>query len=76
MAVSLSRVTSKYQATLPRPVREALGIGPGDSVAYEIERGVVRLRRATPLDLAYAQAVSKTLTEWASKLDDEAYVEL
>ena len=76
MAVSLSRVTSKYQATLPRPVREALGIRAGDSIAYEIERGVVRLRRATPLDLAYAQAVSKTLTEWESRADDEAYGEL
>lgn len=76
MAVNLSRVTSKYQATLPRPVREVLGIRAGDSVAYEIEKGVVRLRRATPLDLAYAQAVSKTLTEWDSKTDDEAYREL
>jgi len=76
MAVNLSRVTSKYQATLPRPVREALGIRAGDSIAYEIERGVVRLRRATPLDLAYAQAVSKTLTEWESRADDEAYGEL
>lgn len=76
MAVNLSRVTTKYQATIPRPVREALGLRPGDSVAYEIEKGVVRLRRATPVDLAYAQAVSKTLTEWDSKADDEAYREL
>ena len=76
MSVNLSRVTTKFQATLPRQVREALGIRPGDSVAYEVDKGVVRLRRATPLDLAYAQAVSGTLTEWQSKADDEAYGEL
>jgi len=76
MSVNLSRVTSKFQATIPRPVREALGIRAGDRVAYEVERGVVRLRRATPVDLAYAQAVSGTLTEWESKADDEAYRDL
>lgn len=76
MAANLSRVTSKYQATLPRPVRDALGIRPGDSVAYDIDKGVVRLRRATPVDLAYAQAVSATLTEWNSKADDEAFRDL
>jgi len=76
MSINLSRVTSKFQATIPRQVRETLGIRAGDSVAYEVEKGVVRLRRATPLDLAYAQAVSKTLTEWESKADNEAYGEL
>jgi len=73
MPVATSRVTSKYQATLPLPVRTALGIRPGDTVAYEIEKGAVKLRRATPLDLAYARAVESTLTEWDSPADDRAY---
>jgi len=73
MPVATSRVTSKYQATLPLPVRKALGIRPGDTVAYEIEKGAVKLRRATPLDLAYARAVESTLTEWDSAADDRAY---
>lgn len=76
MSTTLSRVTARYQATIPREVRQALGIRAGDRVAYEIERGVVRLRRATPLGLACAQAVSKTLTEWDSRADDAAYADL
>ena len=75
-SIVTSRVTSKYQATLPRPVRQALGIKAGDTVAYEIERGTVKLRRATPLDLAYTKALEKTLSEWDSPADDEAYREL
>jgi len=74
----MSRVTSKYQVTLPLRVRKALGIRPGDTVAYEIEKGAVKLRRstcrrATPLDLAYARAAESTLIEWDSPADDRAY---
>lgn len=74
--MEISKVSSKYQATIPRKVREVLGIRQGDAVIYEIENGVVNLRRATPMDLAYANAVSATLTEWNSKTDDRAYSDL
>ena len=72
----LSKVTSKYQATIPREIREFLGVRQGDAVAYSIEDGVVRLTRATPLDLAYHGAVAATLTEWESRADDSAYGDL
>jgi bifunctional DNA-binding transcriptional regulator/antitoxin component of YhaV-PrlF toxin-antitoxin module len=29
-----SRITSKSQTTIPRAVREALGVGPGDRLGY------------------------------------------
>ena len=70
---SVSRLTSKYQATIPLAIRTALGIGKGDAVAFELENGQVRLTRATPRDLAFAQAVEGTLSEWNSAADDEAY---
>jgi AbrB family looped-hinge helix DNA binding protein len=73
---TISKVTVKYQATIPQEVREFLGIKQGDTVTYEIEAGEVRLRRATPLDLAYHGAVAATLTEWNSKTDDDAYRDL
>ena len=39
-----SAVTSKGQTTLPKAVREALGIGPGDRVRYVIlDNGEVRI---------------------------------
>lgn len=75
-AVQISRVSSKGQVTLPKKVREAIGVGPGDAVAYDVSRGVVTLRRLEPIDLAFHAAVASTLTEWASKEDDEAYGDL
>jgi AbrB family looped-hinge helix DNA binding protein len=36
-----AKITSKGQLTLPREIRRALGVGPGDQVAFELtERGV------------------------------------
>ena len=75
-AVQISRVSSKGQVTLPKRVREAIGVGPGDAVAYDVNKGVVTLRRLEPIDLAFHAAVESTLAEWGSKEDDEAYGDL
>lgn len=72
----LSRLSSKGQVTLPKKVREAIGVRPGDAVAYEISKGVVTLRRAEPLDIAFHAALERTLEEWASPEDDEAFGDL
>lgn len=69
----LSKVTSKYQATIPLAVRRKLGLQPGDSVLFEIENDTVTVRRATAFDKEYARAIEGTLTEWLSREDDEAY---
>lgn len=73
-----SKMTRKYQATIPAPVREALGLKAGDSVAFDILPGHgVHVRKAGPLDLGYAHAVEETLAgEWLSAADEEAYREL
>ena len=44
-----SAITSKGQTTLPKAVREALGVGPGDRVRYVILENEVRLMPARPL---------------------------
>jgi antitoxin PrlF len=38
-----SRITSKSQNTIPKAVRDVLGVGPGDDVAYVIEGDRVTL---------------------------------
>lgn len=50
-----ARVTSKGQITIPKAVREALGIAEGDEVVFRVERHRAVLAR-TPnlLDLAGA----------------------
>lgn len=74
---AVSKLTSKYQTTIPAPVREALGLSAGDLLAYEVtESGSVVLRKWTPIDWGFAQAVESTLSEWASAEDEEAYRDL
>jgi AbrB family looped-hinge helix DNA binding protein len=73
---AISKVTTKYQATIPQEVREFLGVRQGDAVQYLIERGEVKLRRVTTPDLAYLAAVEKTRTEWDSAADNDAFRDL
>ena len=44
-----STITSKGQTTLPKPVREALGVGPGDRVRYIILGDEVRIIPMRPI---------------------------
>lgn len=44
-----SRITAKGQTTLPKPVREALGVGAGDRVRYVIADGEVRILAVRPV---------------------------
>jgi antitoxin PrlF len=76
MPIATSRLTRKYQATIPEAVREKLDLHAGDSIAFEIENNIVVVRKARPIDMAFAYAVADTLTEWASEHDEEAYRDL
>jgi len=68
------QLTSKYQATIPKQVREALHLKAKDKIIYEIlEDDTVVVRKASPLDLEYLNALKHTLSEWESAKDEEAY---
>ncbi len=73
----VSTMTSKYQATIPKRVREVLALGAGDRVEFFIEAGGdVRLRKAAPQD-ADLRALEATLSpEWDSADDDAAFAGL
>lgn len=76
MRTATSKLTSKYQATIPEPVRRALHLSAGDSIAFDIENNLIRIRKARPIDLAFAQSLEGTLSEWQSEEDEEAYRDL
>jgi AbrB family looped-hinge helix DNA binding protein len=42
--VATVSVTSKGQVTIPKQVRQALGITPGSKVEFDLDRGGARLR--------------------------------
>ena len=71
-----AKLTSKFQTTVPLAVRKVLNLRAGDLVGFEVIGDEIKLRRATPLDVAFAQALSGTLTEWSSAADDVAFADL
>ncbi len=72
-----SKLSSKGQVTIPKEVRESLGLEPGDFVTYEIaDNDSAILRRVEPYDASFHLAVSETLEEWGSEEDEEAFRDL
>lgn len=71
-----AKLTSKYQATIPEPIRKVLGLEAGDTVVYEVKGSQVTVRREIKLDKEYLEAISATLSEWDSAADEEAYGQL
>ena len=63
----VARLTSKGQVTLPKAVRDALGLEEGDHVVFRVEgRRAVLARSADLIELAGAVSVpaSKRGTAW------------
>lgn len=70
-------MTSKNQITVPSQIRETLGLEKGDTLVFEVDDdGAVSVRKALPLDGAFAGALSPLLSEWESSDDDEAFRDL
>lgn len=76
MKAVYSKLSAKTRTTLPKAVREALGVKPGDTLVYRIAKGKVTLAQAEPLDRAYLKALETTLSEWNSPEDAMAYDKL
>lgn len=76
MRTATSKLTRKYQATIPKSVREILHLQAGDAIAFDIEGETIRVRKARWLDLEFAEALEGTLSEWSAEEDEEAYRDL
>jgi len=76
MQTATSKLTRKYQATVPKIVRKKLKLNAGDVIAFEIEDETIKLRKARPIDMEFSRALVPTLSEWESENDEEAYNDL
>ncbi len=76
MQTAVSKLTKKYQATVPVAVRKKLKLNAGDTIAFEIDSDIIKLRKATPIDVEFSSALVPTLSEWESPNDEEAYNDL
>ncbi len=71
-----SRLSKKGQVTIPKAIREAVDLEPGDVITYEVGDGIIRIRRREPVDTAFHEELTKTLDEWNSPEDEEAFRDL
>lgn len=67
-----SRVSVKSQTVLPRMVRDALAIHPGDTLRYRLTDVGIVIDKAVP----ESDDPFVAFTEWASEADDKAYGDL
>ncbi len=68
-----SRLTTKAQTTIPQPVRAALGVQPGDELAYVIEADRVVILKAPIPTHPETDNPFVTFSEWESEADRLAY---
>jgi antitoxin PrlF len=70
-----SSMTSKGQVTVPKRIRDELGLRPGDSIAFSMENGCVTLRKAYPSlkDLMGSLPAREVpMDEWDEFVQDDA----
>ena len=72
--VIVSKLTSKAQTTIPKPIRAALKLHPGDELSYEILDGRVMLTKVKPG--TRPDDPFRTFEEWHSEADTTAYADL
>ena len=72
-----ARLTSKYQATIPKKIRQCLHLESGDEILYELlPDNTVMVRKTSPLDLEYLRSLNSTMNEWESDDDEQSYKNL
>ncbi len=72
--ITSSTLTEKYQASIPKEIRELLKLKKGDKIVYEIATdNTVTIRKAQPIDIEFLNALEPTLTEWQCAEDEEGY---
>lgn len=71
-----SKLTTKYQTTIPKNIRKKLNLENGDSIVFEEVDGIVFIRKMTPYDIEYTKALENTMSDWDNANDDEAFNDL
>lgn len=71
MKTATSKISEKGQTTIPKEIRDALGIHSGDLIQYEVEGNVIKLRKLDAEENIWLKSIETTLEEWHGSDDDD-----
>ena len=74
--MEFSRISARGQTTIPKRIRDAAKLRPGDVIAFQVEGEHLLVRKVTERQDDYLQALSEVMSEWSSPEDDEAWRDL
>ena len=70
------RITSKGQVTIPVEVRERVGLKPHTEVEFQVERGIVRLRKVPGSSRRARQVVARMRGSATVRMSTDAILAL
>lgn len=71
-----AKVMAKGQITIPKDIREILGVSSGDRVTFVVEKGSVRLINSAVYAMQMLQAQMTGEAERTELINDEAVMDL
>lgn len=71
-----ARLTARGQTTIPKRIRDAIGLGDSDIISFEVEDDHLIVRKVATAQDDYLQGLSATLSEWTSPEDEDAWRDL
>ena len=66
----VSRLTEKGQVTIPKPLRDSLGLEPGQELEFEEREGALIVKSRTPVD-----PLRQLVGLISDRVDVDAYIE-
>ena len=66
----------KGQVTVPKAIRTALGLQPGDAWGWELDKQSLRIRLISSVDINHLRGVEASLSEWSTDADEAAFAGL
>ena len=69
-------MNAEGRVTVPKSIRDAIGLQPGDLLGWELDKKSIRIRLISSVDLNYLRGVEANLSEWSTDVDEAAFAGL
>lgn len=71
------KMTTKGQLTVPKEIRDQLGLDAGVELVFFVDGSGLRIEKAKPFDVAWHRFTQASMAEeWDSPEDEEAFRDL